>query len=128
MVSTYKEQRDSKKYFVLLKDCNVLGTFGNLKKVCEFMKGKDFYSYHTLVKKEFPVTYKEYKIYKTLLKEKYFSFVKYCDKFYTNTSSISEIKFLNKNCLVPIGNRNKKRVGHELNKKAPELLYKYLKK
>ena len=63
-MTTYKEQQENKQYYVLLKDREVLGTFGNLKKVCEFMEGKDFYSYHTLVRKEFPVVYKDYKVFK----------------------------------------------------------------
>jgi len=71
---------------------------------------------------------KSYKFYQSLSKEKYFSLVKYCDKFYTNTSSISEIEFLNKECLVTIGNRNKDRSRHELNNNAPKLLYNLLKK
>ena len=62
---TYKEQKENKKAFVLLKDCVVLGSFGNLKKVCDFMNGKDFYSYNTIIrKKEYPILYKGYKIYK----------------------------------------------------------------
>jgi len=71
---------------------------------------------------------KLYKIYETLPKEKYYSYVKFCDKFYTNSSSISEIKFLNKNCLVQIGKRNKNRLEHEFNKNSPQLLYEYLKR
>lgn len=64
-MSTYKEQRDSRQYYVLIKDCEVLGTFGNLKKICEFMAGQDFYSYNTIIrKKDFPILYKGYKIFK----------------------------------------------------------------
>ena len=37
-----------------------------------------------------------YIFYKTLPKEEYFGLVKYCDNFYTNTSSIYEIKHINK--------------------------------
>jgi len=51
--------------FVLQEGCEVLGTFGNLKKVCVFMKGKDFPKYNTIVrKKEYPITYKDYKVFK----------------------------------------------------------------
>ena len=65
-MSTYKEQKDKKKSFVLLKDCEVLGVFGSLKKVCDFMNGEDFYSYNTVIrKKEYPILYKGYKIYRT---------------------------------------------------------------
>ena len=63
-MATYKEQIKDRKSYVLLKDFEVLGTFGNLKKVCEFLKDEDFYSYHTLVRKELPVAYGEYKIFK----------------------------------------------------------------
>lgn len=64
-MSTYKQQRDNRHYYVLLKDCEVLGTYGNLKKICEFMKGQDFYSYNTIIrKKDFPILYKGYKIFK----------------------------------------------------------------
>ncbi|SDR65825.1 hypothetical protein SAMN04488552_0199 [Christiangramia echinicola] len=63
-MTTYKEQQKKKQYYVLLENCTVQATFGNLKKVCEFMNGKEFYSYHTLVRKEFPVSYKDYKLFK----------------------------------------------------------------
>ncbi len=63
-MTTYKEQQENKQYYVLMKKCEVLGTFGNLKKVCEFMEGKDFYSYHTLARKKFPVEYKDCKVFK----------------------------------------------------------------
>ena len=65
-MATYKEQQENRKSYVLLKDCEVLGTFGNLKKVCEYMSEKDFYSYNTIIrKKEFPIIYKEYKVFKS---------------------------------------------------------------
>tara|TARA_R100000935_G_scaffold13736_5_gene27654 strand:+ start:81770 stop:81976 length:207 start_codon:yes stop_codon:yes gene_type:complete len=64
-MTTYKERQENLEYFVLLEYCNVLGTFGNLKKVCDFLDGKDFYSYNTIVrKKTYPVTYKNYKVFK----------------------------------------------------------------
>ncbi|WP_138535694.1 hypothetical protein [Polaribacter aestuariivivens] len=63
---TYKEQQENKKAYVLLKDCELIGVFGNIKKVCDFMNGEDFYSYNTLIrKKEYPILYKGYKLYKT---------------------------------------------------------------
>ncbi|HZS74960.1 MAG TPA: UDP-N-acetylglucosamine 2-epimerase [Candidatus Nitrosotalea sp.] len=71
---------------------------------------------------------KNYVFYNSLPKKEYFTFIKYCDKFYTNTSGMSEIEFLNKDCLVKIGLRNKGRSKHELNDKAPELLLSLLKK
>ena len=64
-----------------------------------------------------------YSFYKTLPKEKYFSFVKYCDNFFTNTSSIYEIQFLNKKCLKVIGQRNKGRSNEKFNINGPKELY-----
>ena len=62
---TYKEQQKNKKYFVLLKDGVPLGTFGNLKKITEFVEDDDFPSYWTLVRKEDnPLECGEYLIYK----------------------------------------------------------------
>lgn len=49
---TYKEQQKNKMYFVLLKDGVPLGTFGNLKKITEFVKDEGFPSYWTLVRKD----------------------------------------------------------------------------
>ena len=64
-MSTYKEQQENKMSYVLLKDCEVLGTFGNLRKVCDFMDGKDFPSYWTLVrKKEEIIKYDDFQIWK----------------------------------------------------------------
>jgi len=62
-MTTYKERQANLKMFVLQKGCVVLGTFGNLKKVCDFLKDEDFYSYNTIVRKkdeDYPVNYKEY--------------------------------------------------------------------
>ncbi|WP_299099544.1 hypothetical protein [uncultured Winogradskyella sp.] len=64
-MTTYKEQQENKMSYVLLKDCEVLGTFGNLKKVCDFMEDEDFPSYWTLIrKKNFPITINNYSIHK----------------------------------------------------------------
>lgn len=64
-MTTYKEQQENKMSYVLLKDCEVLGTFGNLKKVCDFMDGKDFPSYWTLVrKKEETIKFDDFQIWK----------------------------------------------------------------
>jgi len=64
-MTTYKEQQKNKMYYVLLKEGVPLGTFGNLKKITEFMDGKDFPSYWTLVRKdENPIVFEEYQIYK----------------------------------------------------------------
>jgi hypothetical protein len=62
---TYKERKQNQQNFVLLKDGVPLGTFGNLKKVVEFVDEKYFPSYWTLVrKKDNPLECGEYLIYK----------------------------------------------------------------
>ncbi len=71
---------------------------------------------------------KNYLFFDTLPKKKYFNLVKYCDNFYTNSSSISEIKFLNEKCLHKIGSRNKKRSESKFNLDAPKLLFNVLNK
>ncbi len=55
-----------------------------------------------------------YIFYENLSKKDYFSLVKHCDKFYTNSSSISEIEYLNKKAYVNIGKRNLKRTKMKL--------------
>ncbi|GAB5474061.1 MAG: hypothetical protein Mars2KO_21600 [Maribacter sp.] len=62
---TYKERKKNLKNYVLLKDGVPLGTFGNLKKITEFMEGQDFPSYWTLVRKgENPIEFGDFSIYK----------------------------------------------------------------
>ncbi len=62
---TYKERQENKHNFVLLENKVPVGTFGNLKKVVEFMDGKDFPSYWTLIRKsQYPLTYEIYEVYK----------------------------------------------------------------
>lgn len=62
---TYKEQQQNKTNYVLTEDGVPLGTFGNLKKVVEFMEGDYFPSYWTLIRKtKYPLVYKEYAIHK----------------------------------------------------------------
>jgi|TARA_B100001059_G_C17790381_1_gene559766 hypothetical protein len=64
-MTTYKEQQENRMSYVLLKDCEVLATFGNLKKVVEYMDKEEFPSYWTLVrKKENPIEFNDYKIFK----------------------------------------------------------------
>ncbi len=64
-MTTYKEQQNNKMYYVLLKKGVPLGTFGNLKKVVEFMEGKNFPSYWTLVRKsKYPLNCGDYDIHK----------------------------------------------------------------
>jgi len=61
---TYKEQQKKKRYLVLLENSVPLGTFGNLKKVVEFLDEKDCPSYWTLVrKKENPISFGNYQVY-----------------------------------------------------------------
>jgi len=70
---------------------------------------------------------KNIKIIENLPKKKYFQYVKYCNKFFTNTSSIHEIKKINPKCLTVIGERNRDRSSEFYNENAPELLFKILK-
>jgi UDP-N-acetylglucosamine 2-epimerase len=69
---------------------------------------------------------KNYLFFSTMPKKKYFSLVKYCDNFYTNSSSISEIKFLNKTCLHQLGLRNKNRSESKFNSDSALLLFNLL--
>jgi len=50
-MKTYQERKESKKCFVLLKNKDVLGVFGSLKSVCDYM-GSRLPSYWTLVRKK----------------------------------------------------------------------------
>ena len=61
---TYKERQSTLKHYVLRKDEIVLGTFGNLKKVVDYINQQGIKaSYHTLARKrEFPISYKGYLI------------------------------------------------------------------
>jgi hypothetical protein len=62
---TYKERKQNQQNFVLLKDGIPIGTFGNLKKVVEFVKDENFPSYWTLIRnKEFPKKVGDYYIHK----------------------------------------------------------------
>jgi hypothetical protein len=64
-MTTYKERMQGKTNYVLIKSDIVLGTFGNLKKITEFVKDDDFLSYWTLVRKEDnPIIFGDYKIFK----------------------------------------------------------------
>lgn len=60
-MSTYKEQQANKHIFVLVKDCEVLATFGNFRKLCDYAG----ISYNTYIrKKEYPFKAKDYNIFK----------------------------------------------------------------
>jgi len=62
---TYKERKENLHSFVLLENSEPLGTFGNLKKVVEFLKYRDCPSYWTLIRKtEYPISFGKYNIYK----------------------------------------------------------------
>lgn len=65
-MTTYKERKKKQHNFVLMKGDEVLGTFGNLKKITEFINDNDFPSYWTLIrKKENPIKFNDYRIFKT---------------------------------------------------------------
>ena len=62
---TYKERKENQQNFVLIKDGVPLGTFGNLKKITEFVTDDRFPSYWTLVRKtEYPLECGDYLIFK----------------------------------------------------------------
>ena len=64
-MTTYKERKENQYNFVLLKEGIVIGTFGNLRKITEFVKDDNFPSYWTLVrKKEYPIEFDNYRIFK----------------------------------------------------------------
>lgn len=64
-MTTYKERKENQYNFVLLKKGVVIGTFGNLRKITEFVEDDNFPSYWTLVrKKEFPIEFMDYRIHK----------------------------------------------------------------
>ncbi len=64
-MATYKEQTKDRKHFVLLKDNIVLGTFGRLTRIVEFMQSQEIDAkYNTLVRmKDYPIEYKGFVIY-----------------------------------------------------------------
>ena len=70
---------------------------------------------------------KKYIFVKNLKKLEYFSHVKYCQRFITNSSSIDEIIYLNKKSLIVIGKRNLNRNHDNFIENAPEKLIKILK-
>ncbi len=64
-MTTYKERKKKQYNYVLLKDGIVIGTFGNLRKITEFIKDDSFPSYWTLVRKKvLPIEFENYKIFK----------------------------------------------------------------
>lgn len=66
-MNTYKEQQENRHNFVLMKNDEVIGTFGNLKKLCNFVEDESFLSYWTLVRKnisDYPLKIGIYTIFK----------------------------------------------------------------
>ena len=64
-MKTYKEQIKNKTNCVLLKDRIVLGTFGSLKKIVNFVSSDEFPSYWTLIrKKDNPIVCGNYSIFR----------------------------------------------------------------
>jgi len=63
----HQEYIGNRKSFVLLRNNTVLGTFGNLRKVINFMKDEKFYSYWTVIRikeDKYPIVYQDYSIFK----------------------------------------------------------------
>ncbi|NQU85555.1 MAG: hypothetical protein HQ541_07325 [Mariniphaga sp.] len=63
----YQDRIKDLQYYVLLHGEIVLGTFGNLKKVADYSKNEDFYSYWTLTRKnesEFPVSKNNFTLFR----------------------------------------------------------------
>ncbi|WP_044402508.1 hypothetical protein [Lacinutrix sp. Hel_I_90] len=64
-MTTYKERKENQYNFVLVKNDLVLGTFGNLRKITEFINYDGFPSYWTLIrKKKFPIKAGNHMIFK----------------------------------------------------------------
>lgn len=73
----YKKERKEKRYYVLMSECNLLGLWSNLSKLCEDMKkeNESFKSYHSLARMDKSQVMefsdknkKEYTLYVTTLK------------------------------------------------------------
>jgi UDP-N-acetylglucosamine 2-epimerase len=117
-LSSIETKKDIKTVEKLLKNKKTIFIKGNNDSNSELV-----FNFYNKIKKN-----KKYIFVKSVEKEKYFSLIKYCDKFLTNSSSTDEINFLNNKCLIVIGKRNKNRNHDEFNDKSPELLLKILKK
>lgn len=64
-MKTYKEQIENKTNLVLVNGNNIMGTFGNLRKVVKFMEHENFPSYWTIIRKKGnPIICKNYAIFK----------------------------------------------------------------
>ncbi len=61
---TYEEGKKHRHTIVLLKGDSVIATFGNLKKLTEYLSDQDIPSYWTLARKDFPLEFGEYKVFK----------------------------------------------------------------
>lgn len=63
----YQDHIKNLQNFVLIQDLIVLGTFGNLRKLVNFIKDDDFPSYWTLIRikeEDYPIEYNNYSIFK----------------------------------------------------------------
>ena len=61
----YEDGKKNRQTIVLLKNEEVIATFGNLKKVFEYLKDEnDLPSYWTIARKQFPFSFGEYRICK----------------------------------------------------------------
>jgi len=61
-MTTYKKRMESLHHLVLSRDGQVIGTFGNLKKIVDFVDDPDFLSYWTLIKRKYPIEFGRYRI------------------------------------------------------------------
>jgi len=117
-LSRKNTERDIHQLRKCLKNKKTVFIFGN--KDTNYDLIEDLYN-------ELKKSNKNYDFFETLTKKKYFSLVKHCDNFFTNSSSIYEIMYLNKKCLKIIGDRNKNRTPETYNNKAPEIILKLIK-
>ncbi|MGI0061090.1 MAG: UDP-N-acetylglucosamine 2-epimerase [Nitrosotalea sp.] len=118
-LSRYETQQDIKQVEKHVKNKKTVFISGNKDKNFDLIE--KFYQKLKSLKRE-------YIFVDSLTKSNYFSMVRYCDNFFTNSSGISEIEYLNKHCLIEIGKRNKNRIKMDFNEKAPELLFKLMKR
>jgi len=116
-LSQDETKKDIIKLKKMLKNKKTVFIIGNKDKNFEIIE-----NFYKRIKKNLNYTF-----YENLSKKDYFSLVKYCDNFYTNSSSISEIEKLNKNAHINIGNRNLNRTKMKLDVDAPKKLFQYLK-
>jgi UDP-N-acetylglucosamine 2-epimerase len=115
-LSQYETKKDVNEIKKKIKNKNTIFISGNKDKNFDIIE-----KFYKRIEKN-----AKYQFYENLPKKDYFRLVKYCDKFYTNTSSISEIEKLNKKAHVNIGKRNLNRTKMKLDENAPEKLFQHL--